>query len=77
MPSGNPMALVFLVQGCFMTSRLDGVASSYGDMMGGFAMFNLEMAPPSWAKGLVMSVGEERRRVGIFGMDEVCNSELS
>lgn len=44
-PSGNPMMLVFLVQGLFMTSRLSNVPASYSDVFGGFSMFNLEVVP--------------------------------
>ena len=42
-PSGNPMMLVFMVQGLFMTSHLSDVPASYSDVFGGFAMFNLEV----------------------------------
>jgi hypothetical protein len=44
-PSGNPLMLVFLVQGIFMTSRLSNAPASYSDVFGGFSIFNLEVVP--------------------------------
>jgi hypothetical protein len=41
--SGNPLMLVFLVQGIFMTSRLSDVPSPFADLTGGLRIFNLEV----------------------------------
>ena len=48
---GDPLSLIFLVQGMAITGRLSGMPSSYTvDFAGSFSMFTLQLAPPAWAK---------------------------
>ena len=48
---GDPLSLIFLVQGVAITRRLKSLPPTYaGGFAGGFAMFNLQMSPPKWAK---------------------------
>ena len=42
-PSGNPLMLVLMVQGMFMTSRLSDVPLAYSDLASAFSIFNLEV----------------------------------
>lgn len=48
---GDPLSLIFLVQTIAITAKIGGLPDSYSKgFASGFAMFNLQMAPPKWAK---------------------------
>jgi len=51
---GDPLSLVYLVQMCAVSGKLSNMPDTYVDgFAGSFAMFNLQMAPPRWAKSTV------------------------
>ena len=46
---GDPMALVFVVQGIAVTGRLAGMGGSYSAFASTFDVFNLQMNAPAWS----------------------------
>jgi len=47
---GDIMILLLLIQNIAITTKLKKLPDSYQEFVGSFAIFNLQMAPPSWAK---------------------------
>jgi hypothetical protein len=49
--AGDPLSLIFLVQGVAVTAKISSMPAMYRDgFASGFSSFNLAMAPPGWAK---------------------------
>ena len=55
---GDPLSLVFLVQGVALTRRIGGMPQTYVEFASGFNMFNLQVPPPAW-----LSDATQRRRL--------------
>ena len=50
---GDPLTLIFLVQAVAATSKIASMPASYAEgFAGNFAMFNLEINPPGWARSI-------------------------
>ena len=58
-PGGDPLSMILLVQGIAITRSIATMPDSYTDAFADqFAMFNLQMTPPAWARDWLLGLSE-------------------